>query len=149
MVTGTVEVSSNEWVVTDDHGTRHAFGYNRWGNAGSPVLRHGVLDPEQIAAEAAQEAAQASVVRADMFLPGDVLLEDVAGLGLRGDVAIGRSLYHGPRFADPVTGDARETKERYVPRAVDYQPGRFVTVEETSHALPRRVRGRDRGAPVR
>lgn len=136
MVTGTVEVSSNEWVVTDAQGSRHAFGYSRWGNAGSPVLRHGVLDPVQLAAAAARKAAEATVVRADMFLPGDVLLEDVAGLGLRGDVAIGRSLYHGPRFADPVTGDARETKERYVPRTVDYLPGRFVTVEETNRLFP-------------
>ncbi|WP_024821119.1 helicase-related protein [Arthrobacter sp. 31Y] len=136
MVTGTVQVSSNEWVVTDDHGAKHAFGYNRWGNAGSPVLRHGVLDPEQLAAEAAKEAAQAAVVRADMFLPGDVLLENVDGLGQRGDVAVGRSLYHGPRFADPVTGDARETQGRYVPRVVAYQPGRFVTVEETTTLFP-------------
>lgn len=136
MVTGTVGVTSNEWVVTDDRGASHAFGYNRWGNTGSPVLRHNVLDPEQLAADAAREAAQASEVRADMFLPGDVLLEDVPGLGLRGDVAVGRSLYHGPRFADPVTGDAREPKERYVPRTVDYQPGRFVTVEETTMLFP-------------
>ncbi|MFI8413588.1 helicase-related protein [Paeniglutamicibacter gangotriensis] len=132
MTTGIVEVSPNEWVVTDDRGIRHAFGYNRWGQAGSPVLRHGVLDPAEIAAEAAREAAESSAVRADMFLPGDVLLEDVPGLGVAGDVAVGRSLYHGPRFADPVTGTARDTQERYLPRPVDYQPGRFVTVEETT-----------------
>ena len=46
MVTGTIEVRSTDWVVTDDRGVRHNFNYNQWsGGSGSPVLRHGVVDP--------------------------------------------------------------------------------------------------------
>ncbi|GAB2714178.1 hypothetical protein GCM10027038_10570 [Arthrobacter bambusae] len=135
MVTGTVEVRSTDWLVTDDTGKEHVFNYNRWGR-GASVLRHGVLDPEKLAAEAAEKKLHASFVHAKDFLPGDVLLEDIEGLGQRGDVAIGGSLYYGPRFADAMTGDARKTEGRYLPRPVQYQPGRFVTVEETERLFP-------------
>lgn len=135
MVTGTVEVRSTDWLVTDDTGKEHVFNYNRWGR-GAPVLRHGVLDLDKLAAEAAEKKLQASFVHAKDFLPGDVLLEDVEGLGQRGDVAIGGSLYYGPRFADAVTGDARKSEGRYVPRPVQYQAGRLVTGEETDRLFP-------------
>jgi hypothetical protein len=137
MVTGTVEVRSNEWVVTDDRGARHSFNYSRWAASGaSPVLRHGVVDPTSLAAELALKERDASFVHADQFLPGDVLLEDVEGLGLRGDTATGGSIYQSASFIDPVAGSKRETTGYYEPRAVTYQQGRILTLDEERELYP-------------
>ncbi|HCN20707.1 MAG TPA: hypothetical protein DIT15_00355, partial [Arthrobacter bacterium] len=137
MVTGTVEVRSNDWVVTDDHGSRHSFNYSRWAGSGaSPVLRHGVVDPTSLAAELALKEREASFVHADQFLPGDVLLEDVEGLGLRGDTASGGSIYQSASFIDPITGSKRETTGYYEPRAVTYQQGRLLTLDEERELYP-------------
>jgi N12 class adenine-specific DNA methylase len=135
MVTGTVEVAEGEWRVTDDAGSSHRFRRSSWA-ALTPVLRHDVIAPDAVAKEAASPAAAAATMSAQDFLPGDVLLEDVTGLGLRGDVATGATLYWGTRFIDPDMGMERKNTDRYVPAAVSYQPGRLLTTEETAQLFP-------------
>lgn len=134
MVTGVVEVRSNDWLITREDGSTLLVGYNRWGH-GSPVLRHGVVDPDAAVAESVGGAG--AVVNGGEFLPGDVLLEDVPGLGERGDVSTGRSYGYGfSGFIDPETGADRSRTGNFTPRPVAYQQGRPLTSKEVGQLFP-------------
>lgn len=102
------------------------------------LVRHDVLDPAAEALKAAQ-AAEAELMRraqvtTSTLLPGDVLLEDVEGLGLRGDVFMPKFRDEGYRantsFRDPNTGEPRDVSGFYEPRQVDIMPGRELTATE-------------------
>lgn len=102
------------------------------------IVRHNVLDPAAEALKAVQ-AAEAEHERRKLvtnfsLLPGDVLLEDAQGLGLRGDVFMPKFREEAYRaetsFRDPATGEPREVHGSYEPRALDIKPGRELSSEE-------------------
>lgn len=102
------------------------------------IVRHNVLDPAEEAlnavraAEAEQERRR--MVTSTTLMPGDVLLEDVPGFGLQGDVFMPkfRDETYRPQtsFRDPATGATREVQGTYEPRPLEIQQGRELSRDE-------------------
>lgn len=108
------------------------------------IVRHGVLDPVEEArkaqAQAAAEQERRSHVTSYTLLPGDVLLEDAPGLGLRGDVVLTpfrEPSWGKPVFHDPATGTGRKMEGKYEPRKVNTLTGRELTAAEMAALFPR------------
>lgn len=108
------------------------------------IVRHGVLDPVEEArkaqAQAAAEQDRRSHVTSHTLLPGDVLLGDAPGLGLRGDVvltAFREPSWGKPVFHDPATGTGRKMEGKYEPRKVETLTGRELTAAEMAALFPR------------
>lgn len=95
------------------------------------VVRHEVHDAEALAAQAAEEQAREHSKRKNIqlhqFLPGDVLLEDVEGLGQRGYVNLAEN--NRRRFVDPADR-ALEIDGYYTAREVKLHHGREITGDE-------------------